>query len=125
MATGMDIEMDVPSDMIITANPLISEVFKNYISNAIKYAREGKKILIEAVEADKSICVCIRDFGKTIPKEEQVNVFNRNVQLSVENKRGRGLGLAIVKRIAAAHDGEAWVKPNKPKGNSFCLRIPR
>jgi len=123
--SSMDIEMDVPSDMIITANPLISEVFKNYLSNATKYAREGKKILIEAVVEDKSICICVRDFGKTIPKEEQVNVFNRNIQLSAENKRGRGLGLAIVKRLAVAHGGEVWVEPNKPKGNSFCLRIPK
>ena len=53
-----------------------------------------------------------------------MRVFERNVQLAKETKHGRGLGLAIVKRIAAAHDGEVWVEPNKP-GNSFCLRIPR
>jgi len=121
----MSLDMNIQQSMVIYANPLISEIFKNYISNAIKYARDGEKILVEAVEEDESILVSVKDFGKTIPEKNRMHVFERNVQLAKENKRGRGLGLAIVKRIAAAHDGEVWVEPNTPRGNSFCLRIPR
>jgi len=121
----MSLDMNIQQSMVIYANPLISEIFKNYISNAIKYARDGEKILVEAVEEDESILVSVKDFGKTIPEKNRMHVFERNAQLAKENKRGRGLGLAIVKRIAIAHGGEAWVEPNKPKGNSFCLRIPR
>ena len=121
----MELELDIPKRLKVLANPLITEIFKNYISNATKYARDGKKILVEAVEEEESILVSVKDFGKTIPKEDRMHVFERNVQLAKENKRGRGLGLAIVKRIAAAHGGEAWVEPNTPQGNKFCLRIPR
>ena len=35
-----------------------------------------------------------------------------------------GLGLAIVNRIAIAHDAEVGVKPNKPRGNNFYIKIP-
>jgi len=57
-------------------------------------------------------------------KYRRIAVFERRTQLENGKKRGRGLGLAIVKRIATAHDGSAWVEPNAPQGNRFCLRIP-
>jgi len=121
----MDLRMEIPLDTMISANPLIAEVFKNYISNAIEYAAAGKRITINAQGDDESITVRVRDQGETIRSEDRENIFLRRFQLDTEVRRGRGLGLAIVKRIATAHNGEAWVEPNTPQGNSFCLRIPR
>jgi PAS domain S-box-containing protein len=113
-AAGMDLEIDMPANVIIEANPLIGEVFKNYISNAIKYAR------IE----DHTVVVRVKDFGETIAEADRDLIFTRRTQLENGSKRGRGLGLAIVKRIALAHDGKVWVEPNTPVGNNFCIRIP-
>jgi PAS domain S-box-containing protein len=122
---GMLLELRVSEDIQIAANPLIGEVFKNYISNAIKYARDGKKILVEAIVENGSVMVGIKDFGTTIPKEKRKLIFQRGTQLSESKKSGRGLGLAIVKRIAQAHDGDVGVEPNDPKGNVFYLRLPQ
>jgi len=122
---GMDLELNFQDNIFIEANPLISQVFKNFISNAIKYARDGKKILIEAVEEDDAVLISVKDCGVTIPEKERMNVFERKYQIQRGNDKGRGLGLAIVKRIATAHDGEVWVEPHSPRGNSFCIRIPR
>ncbi|NHZ87326.1 MAG: DUF3365 domain-containing protein, partial [Planctomycetia bacterium] len=44
----MTLEMKMEEELIVTANPIIAEVFRNYISNAIKYAKTGKKIIIDA-----------------------------------------------------------------------------
>ena len=49
----------IPLGMIITANPIITEVFKNYISNAIKYASDGKKILIKAIKEPESVLIAV------------------------------------------------------------------
>jgi len=122
---GMALELNFRDSIFIQANPIISQVFRNFISNAIKYAREGKKILIEAVEKNDAVLIAVKDFGETILEEERQKIFERKYQLENDKSKGRGLGLAIVKRIAEAHDGEVWVEPNKPKGNSFYLRIPR
>ena len=121
----MALELNFRDSIFIQANPIISQVFRNFISNAIKYAREGKKILIEAVEKNDAVLIAVKDFGETILEEERQKIFERKYQLENDKSKGRGLGLAIVKRIAEAHDGEVWVEPNKPKGNSFYLRIPR
>ncbi len=121
---GMTMETDFPSRLSIMANPIISEVFKNYISNAVKYANKGKKILITSEEVEGSITINVKDFGETLPEDKRKAVFIRSVQLEEGEKRGRGLGLAIVKRIAEAHNAEVGVKPNKPTGNIFYITFP-
>lgn len=124
-STQMQVESAIDSDVIINAHPLISEVFKNYISNAIKYAPEGKKILLECTVEPKAFLVTCKDYGTPIPEKYRSRIFTRRAQLANGERRGRGLGLAIVKRIAEAHGGEVWVEPNRPVGNCFCLRLPR
>ncbi|NQV38750.1 MAG: HAMP domain-containing histidine kinase [Candidatus Marinimicrobia bacterium] len=113
---------NIPKDQHIHANPIIEEVFKNYISNAIKYAAHGKKIVVDCELSDKFIDIFVKDFGTTIAEDKRESIFIRNLQLS--DTRGRGLGLAIVKRIAESHGGSVWVEPNQPNGNVFAVRLP-
>ncbi len=120
----MKLEITVDPDICITANHLIGEVFKNYISNAIKYASEGGHIQISATQNASNLEVSVRDFGPVIKESDRTLIFERRTQLSETQKRGRGLGLAIVKRIAQAHGGECWVEPAPDRGNKFFLRLP-
>jgi PAS domain S-box-containing protein len=121
---GMTIELKIHDKLIINNNPIISEVFKNFISNAIKFASSGKKIIVETKRDEKYLTVNIIDFGKTIPKKDYVKVFRRGIQLGKGIKQGRGLGLSIVRRISEAHNGKTGVKPNTPNGNIFYLKLP-
>ncbi len=119
---GIKVENNIDPNQKILANPIIEEVFNNYISNAIKYSAHGKKIVIDAKTENDNLLIYIRDFGTTIPEENREAVFMRNLQLG--KTEGRGLGLAIVKRIAQSHGGKVWVEPNKPTGNTFVLQLP-
>ncbi len=60
--------IDIPEKLIIKANPIISEVFRNYISNAIKYAKAGKKIIIDVVKKDDTIMVNVKKLLDIISK---------------------------------------------------------
>ena len=120
----MSLEIKLPDRIIIEANQIIAEVFRNYISNSIKYAKDGKRLILRGIHKDDIVEITVEDFGKTIPAEEYDNIFIRSIQLDEGTKRGRGLGLAIVKRIAEAHNAEVGVKPNKPVGNIFYIKIP-
>jgi len=122
---GMSLELKIPPEIEINANPLIGEVVKNYISNALKYAVDGKKVIVEALEGNDSILIGVKDFGKTIPAEKRSLIFDRGIQLESTKRRGRGLGLAIVRRIALAHNGDVGVEPNQPTGNIFYINIPK
>lgn len=120
--TGMTLDFKIKEKLKVTANPIISEVFRNYISNAIKYAKTGKKIIVEVIEENDFITINVKDLGETIKQKDRENIFIRNVQLG--KTQGRGLGLAIVKRIANAHNAKVGVKPNKPNGNIFYFKLP-
>ncbi len=123
--TGIDLVKEIDESIQITANPIIEQVFTNYISNAIKYAGSGKQIIIRAKEDNNFITIEVEDYGNTISKEKRELIFSRNVQLTDSKKESRGLGLSIVKRIAEAHNAEVGVKPNKPTGNVFYIKLPR
>jgi PAS domain S-box-containing protein len=120
----MKLELDLPKELEIDANPIISQVPINFISNAIRYARDGKSIIVKAFFDKKSATIEVQDFGTTISKSRRTKIFERKTQLDKKKKLGRGLGLAIVKRIAEAHKAEVGVKPNKPSGNIFYIKIP-
>ena len=124
-STEMELKLDIPDSLVVNVNPILSEVPKNFISNAIKYAQEGKTIECVLREDKDTIRLEVRDHGTTIPEEQREVVFTRSIQLESGKKRGRGLGLAIVKRIAAAHGAEVGTKPNKPNGNIFYCYLPK
>ncbi len=121
---NIEVENRIQQKTVILANPIIEEVFKNFISNAIKYAAEGKHLIIDQSKGDNSLEVSVIDFGTTIPENKRKAIFLRSVQLEEGKKRGHGLGLAIVKRIAEAHKAQIGVKPNIPTGNIFFIKIP-
>jgi len=123
--SGMTFENKIPEGMTVDANPVIDEVISNYVSNALKYAREGGYLGIHAHQSQGSIVICVCDHGEVIPEAHRQDIFKRSVQLDAAQKRGRGLGLAIAERIARAHHGRAWVEPNRPRGNCFCLQLPQ
>jgi len=119
----VEIKAKLQDKLMVKANPIISQVFKNYVSNAIKYAYEGLLIIVEARKEGKYVNIRVKDFGNTIAEEYRKIIFERRVTLDRTKKMNSGLGLAIVKKIADIHDAEAWVEPNHPTGNIFCLRI--
>jgi signal transduction histidine kinase/Tfp pilus assembly protein PilF len=124
LSSGMQLEARVDDTLSIFANPVITEVIKNYVSNAIKYATEGKRILIEAEASPEHTDIAVSDFGETIPEADRGIIFKRSIQRIHTTRNGHGLGLAIAERIARAHGGQVWTEANRPRGNRFVLRIP-
>lgn len=119
---GIKLEVSIPEDMSIRANPVIVEVFKNYLNNVMKYAGESERVKIQAQSVDGFITVEIKDEGETLPEEVRQSIFQRGVQLN--NTEGSGMGLAIVQRIAEAHGALVGVRPRPRGGNSFFIQFP-
>jgi len=119
----MDLINEVEEDLIILSNPVIEEVFANYLSNGVKYAKSGQRLIIKSERHADRVRFNFIDFGETIPGNQRQSVFQRSVQLAKGKKRGRGLGLSIVKYIARSLGGVAGVEPNSPTGNIFFLEL--
>lgn len=122
---GKPLEINIDDGMHCQANPVIAEVFRNYLSNALKYAPEGKKIVFSLEDSGDEIGLYVADLGNPIEGDDRTNIFERSVQLENGISRGSGLGLAIVKRIADVHNASVGVYANEPTGNVFFMRLPK
>ena len=120
---SMTLTNNLPKSLIVQANPIISEIPKNYISNAIKYSSTGGTINVILRQVGGKVILCVEDSGEPIPHELRETIFERSVQLAEGKKQGRGLGLAIVKRIATAHDAIVGIEDSPQGGNSFFLKF--
>jgi signal transduction histidine kinase len=125
----------------------ISQAIINLLNNAIKFSREGSKIIIRLDEYSdekfrlpngiktclpsdgKYVVVSISDEGVGLTPEQKQRVFNRFYQAEDINTRtaqGTGLGLFIVKNIVELHSGFVWVdSEGKGKGTTFYMLLPR
>ena len=121
---GTQVRLNIDSDVTCLANQIIAEIFRNYLSNALKYAPTGKPLDVRLTKTSGHIEFCVADIGETISADNREVIFQRSVQLEKGPRRGSGLGLAIVKRIAEVHRATVGVRVNEPQGNIFYLNIP-
>jgi signal transduction histidine kinase len=103
----------------------ITQVFRNILSNAIKFTNAGE-IIVKAQptilfdrlgEDSRAISIAIEDNGIGVPENELSYIFDKFNQ-STKTKTGAGgtgLGLSISKDIIKAHKGKIWAENNTDK----------
>ena len=105
----------------------ISLVFTNLIENAIKYNRDGGRVMVSLNADHKYFYVKVEDTGVGIPEEEQGLVFDRFYRVDKARSRetgGTGLGLSITKSAVQMHKGSVKVQSIPGVGSIFTVRIP-
>lgn len=103
----------------------IHEVFKNIISNAIKYTKDSITISFE--KKDGNIVFSCSDNGIGIPKDEQSKIFAKFYTASNTSKtetKGTGLGLSIAKALIEKMNGKIWFESEENKGSTFYVSLP-
>jgi signal transduction histidine kinase len=96
------------------------QLFRNVLTNAIKFTPDGGKIQINGRKLPGFIEVIFHDSGIGIDQEDQATIFDKFSRLgdsalhSSGNTKfkggGPGLGLHIAKGIVEAHNGAIWVE---------------
>ena len=104
---------------------MIREVFLNFLTNAVKYAKEGKKIIIEAEDDGKNYKIKVKDFGEGVPDKYKEKIFRRFERGEKEGVKGAGLGLSITKKLVELHNGKVWVEDNPEGGSVFVTVLPK
>lgn len=101
------------------------EAVCNLIDNAVKYSKDGGKILITLSSYEMFCSINIKDSAKPIPESEQSKIFTRFYRShNVYEKQGLGIGLFITRQIMNEQGGYIKVKATE-NGNIFSLFLPK
>lgn len=126
LTVGLKIEYQDTGPYYAKANPMISGVITNLLSNALKYGSKGGKIIIRIENASDEWKVVLTDFGDGISDSDKPSVFQRFKRLNVGDIKGHGLGLAIVKRTVDLHGGRVGVENNPDAtGTQFWFTVKK
>jgi PAS domain S-box-containing protein len=104
---------------------LISQLFLNLISNAIKFRGEYDPMVEIDCKLEKGYYnFIVKDKGIGIQKEYYDKIFVIFQRLhSIEKYPGTGIGLAICKKIVERHGGEISLESTLGKGTTFHFSI--
>lgn len=121
------IENSIDENIIVNADrDMIELVFRNLISNAIKYCYESGTISISSSIEDKHAKVCIRDTGIGIAEENLQKLFGLNnfTTPGTNKELGTGLGLLLCREFVTKNGGKIWVESKLNEGSKFCFTLP-
>jgi len=117
------------TDFLVKADPeIMTRVFVNLITNAVKFSPTGGKITISAETHGESLLkLTITDEGEGISSEYQPYIFDKFSQGKVRHlgyAGSTGIGLTFCKMAIESHGGIIGVESVEGKGSAFWFTLP-
>ena len=124
---NLNVETDIAEGLRILSDPeLLSLVWNNLISNAVKFTPEGGTVSVSVWQEGDWAAVSVRDTGCGMSPEVGRHIFEKFYQGDTSHAtQGNGLGLALVKRVVDILSGEIGVESVVGQGSTFTVRIRR
>lgn len=110
---------------IVCDSVYITEVFRNLITNAIKY--NNKPIKEIEIGYKNTNTFFVKDNGIGIQERYYNDIFRIFKRLNDEDDsvKGTGVGLTFVKKIIERHNGSIWLDSKVGEGTTFYFTIPQ
>ena len=100
------------------------EIIYNLCDNAIRYNKDGGKVIVDLKNKDSNIILSVSDTGIGIPAEHQSRIFERFYRVDKSHSKetgGTGLGLSIVKHAVAYHGGKIKLESTVNVGTTITV----
>jgi signal transduction histidine kinase len=133
-AKCVDVVVDADPDAGAAIHPgMIRQVLDNLLSNAVRHAPPGSRVVLTAEARPDSLRISVEDEGPGFPEGFAEQAFERFRRADAGTADadagvgagGTGLGLAVVRAIARAHGGEAEAGNGTSGGAVVSVRLPR
>lgn len=126
--TGVELRRPKPLPRVLGDAVAIGEVFRNLITNAMKYNDSDQKwIEVGSVRDEQSGLdhFYVRDNGIGIEERHQEQIFGIFKRLHARDAYGGGVGagLCLVKRLLARHGGRIWLESQLGQGSTFWFAL--
>ena len=127
--SSVTLVFDDPVDMpeLFTDEAKVSQVLRNFISNALKFTERGEVRVSVRNGHDDTVVFSVADTGIGIAPDDQPRIFKEWEQ--VEGKmqktaKGTGLGLPLSKKLAQLLGGDVYLKSQLGMGSTFFASVP-
>lgn len=103
------------------------QIIYNLLSNALKYTREGGKVIIHSDINQNKLVISIEDSGVGIAKEDYDKIFTQFKRIDssyITEQEGSGLGLSLTKKLIESHEGSIYFDSELGKGSRFWFILP-
>ncbi|MCW7474393.1 PAS domain-containing sensor histidine kinase [Leptospira levettii] len=131
---NLTIQNLIPKSFQLNADSfMIETIFRNLISNAIKYSNHNQTIEIgcnfSQTKNDtnsKSHCFYVKDEGIGMSKDQINSLFRLDQKVSTPGTAqevGTGLGLILSKDFIEQHGGKIWVESVSKEGTTFYFEL--
>ena len=111
---------------LFTDDRKLSQILRNFISNALKFTAKGDVRVSVAIK-DTGVTFSVADSGIGIAPDAQQAIFQDFVQVDSplqKRLRGTGLGLSLSKRLAELLGGSVGCSSELGSGSIFWVTLP-
>lgn len=128
---NISIEYDVPTEVTVLADvSMLNSVFRNIISNAIKFTPIGGKVEIGLIDNGDPdfLTVFIKDSGIGMDEYLMDRLFKIDQKVSrpgTEGESSTGLGLLLCKEFIDKHECKIWVESKIYHGTVFYFTVKK
>lgn len=124
---SLQFSIEGDDQMVLTDAKWVAFIFKQLVSNAIKYTPAGGKITVIIFRTKEGAWLSLKDTGIGIPKEDQHRIFDKG--FTGENGRtseqhSTGLGLYLAKSLADKLGHQLTMESVEGEGTTVKLLFP-
>src|ERR1700691_447076 len=112
---------------LYTDEAKVSQVLRNFISNALKFTERGEVRISVRTGHDETVVFSVADTGIGISPADQDRIFQEWEQVEGElqhTAKGTGLGLPLSRKLAQLIGGDVYVKSQVGLGSTFFVSVP-
>jgi signal transduction histidine kinase len=125
-ALAFDLDISAKIGKVTTSRLYLEEVLQNFITNAIKYTKEGS-VTIEAKKTKGGVYFAVKDTGIGISKSDLKHIsqkFWRSEDYRTRETSGTGLGLYVVQKLAKKLNIKIEISSRLNHGSIFSFTLP-
>lgn len=127
-AKEISVELYIDEDIEVLADVEMSRiVFRNIISNSVKYCNIGGVVSISANRNGNNIAIVVEDNGIGMSETTLASLFSWTIERSVpgtNREQGSRLGLILCKEFVEKQSGSIYAESEYGKWSSFTVTLP-
>ncbi len=123
----ISITSNIPENVEVFADEnMLKTIFRNLISNGIKFTNENGKINIHCEQSKNEVKIFVEDNGVGMDDVTKDSLFNLDEFVSAEGtagERGTGFGLVLCKEFVSKNGGKIWAESALGVGSKFIFTL--